>query len=128
MVVTKCSVEIITFFTLWIRYKTEIETSKIPMNWSRSHNTSNFMAELEYHMNRRRQVQEKVEQDTIKLSMELKPFRIIPAELEWVKMVVQGSGKMTRFPFLALDGPSMYGKTRFAEPLFGPDHTLTLSC
>ena len=106
----------------------ETETCVTQMKMSRSRNTKSFVMELDYHVNWRRQCRDKSEQEIIKLLMKLKPFRIIPEVIEWVRMFVQGYGKMTRFPFLVLDGPSMYGKTRFAESLFGPANTLTLSC
>ena len=98
----------------------ETETCVLQMKMSRSRNTKSFVMELDYHVNCRRQCRDKSEQEIIKLLMKLKPFRIIPEVIEWVRMFVKGYGKMTRFPFLVLDGPSMYGKTRFAESLFAP--------
>jgi hypothetical protein len=125
---SNCPVEIVTIFQLWKRYKMETETAKTQMKMSRSRNTKNFVMEMDYHVNWRKQCRDASEQEIIKILMKLKPFRIIPEVVEWVTMFVQGHGRMTRFPFLVLDGPSMYGKTRFAEALFGPANTLTLSC
>jgi hypothetical protein len=125
---SECPVEIVSIFQLWKRYKMETETAKIQMKMSRSRNTKNFVMEMDYHVNWRKQCRDHSEQEVIKILMKLKPFRIIPEVIEWVTMFVHGHGKRTRFPFLVMDGPSLHGKTRFAAALFGVANTLILSC
>ena len=86
--------------------------------------------EIEYNADRVRQEQETACRQNLEAAMQhlLKPSRIIPAVSTWLRLLQDGFGSATRFPFLVLHGASRYGKTQFARQLFGAARTLVVSC
>jgi len=75
----------------------------------------------------RRQVRERAEKIRLERIIPFKRCKTIESVLTWLADLKEGYGKETRFPFLVLNGPSRFGKTRYATKLYGADHTLVVS-
>ena len=59
------------------------------------------------------------------LSLSAKPFKVLPVVEQWRRAYMTPA---RRYKFLVLEGPSMLGKTAFAESLAGFGRTLNIDC
>jgi hypothetical protein len=83
-----------------------------------------FIRRMQRNANREEQTQVKM-----LLQGVCRPWKEFANVLAWKAQYVKDNyGKLHRFKFLVLHGPSRLGKTQFALHLFGPQHTFYCNC
>lgn len=124
----ECPVEQPYVFGLWKRYKMEDEIAQQEIVRARGRGTKGFLQEIDFNRRWRQAQMSKAERRFMEWSIPLKPSKAFKVVIDWMKLFGEEYGRATRFPFLVLNGNSRMGKTRYAAQLWGPEHTLVLSC
>lgn len=120
-------VELSFIFGLWKAYKLTSAQAQVQMRYARGRGMSGYIAEIMEDNRWRQSVREKAERIRLERTIPFKRSIYFEEIIKWVESMKQGYGKETRFPFLVLNGPSRFGKTRYATRLFGKDSTLLVT-
>jgi hypothetical protein len=91
----------------------------------------NMIREVEYLKGKEQELLDKDEQWKVQqlLAKTFKPFKTYPKVTAWLQMFQEAKyGKLSRFRFLVLEGPSKLGETQLAQSFFGTERTLVINC
>ena len=124
----ECPVEQAYVFGLWKRYKMDDDVAQEEIVRARGRGTKGFLQEIDFNRRWRKARLAAAEKKFLEWSIPLKPSKVFRMVVNWMKAFVEEYGRATRFPFLVLNGESRLGKTRYASQLWGPEHTLVISC
>ena len=120
-------VELSFIFGLWKAYKLTSAQARVQMRHARGRPMQAYMSEIDEDNRWRQAVREKAEKIRLERTIPFRPSKHFEEIIKWVEGLKSGYGKETRFPFLVLNGPSRFGKTRYASRLYGKDATLMVT-
>ena len=117
-----------SIMNLWRLQKLTHEAAKAELIKCRVQGTERCLREVEVLQREEMQVRLRAEWLEVMQMLPQKPFRVLPEVEAWKVKALELYGKVGRFKFLVLNGPSQVGKTRFAQALFGMRSSLIVSC
>lgn len=117
-----------SIMNLWRLRKIDSENAKRELIHCRVAGFERCMREIDLLAKEEQRMELKMEWQRIIRLMPEWPFEKVDAVEAWKEELKTQYGNAGRFPFLVLNGPSQFGKTRYAQSLFGKESSLLVSC